>query len=237
LYTRRVAALLFAVLALVLVAAGCGGGGSNSGTDNSGTDTGSSITESIAEIESDGGESSESADDSDHDSDHHSDSDDDDSDHHHSDSDDDDSDHHHSDSDDDSDHHHSDSDDDDDDSDHHSDSDDDSDSHSSGPTPSKAVFIGEADRICSIANAELSREVAKYAKENEISIGADASREDQMKVYEDVVLPSRHRQARELAKLTPPAGDEDQVEDIIWLWSHDIKTDEARNYGLNTCRG
>jgi hypothetical protein len=177
---RRIAALIFAVLALALVAAGCGGGGDSTGSSTA--DSGSSSSESSTE------------------------------------------------------------------------SSDESESSSDSAAPTKAVFIKEADKICSTADAKLSQEVVSYAKANGISVENEPSKDDQSKIYEDVVLPNVHMQAEELEGLTPPAGDEETVEDITSTLTDEIESAEndpgnidentlqeaskkAKAYGLQTCGG
>jgi hypothetical protein len=178
---RRIAALIFAVLALALVAAGCGGGGDSTGSSST-ADTGSSSSESSTE------------------------------------------------------------------------SSDESESSSGGAAPTKAAFIKEADKICSTADAKLSQEVVNFAKEEGISIEDEPGKDDQTKIYENIVLPNVHKQAEDLEALTPPAGDEDTVEDITSTLTDEVESAEddpgnidedtlqeaskkAKAYGLQTCGG
>jgi hypothetical protein len=207
---RRIAALLFAVLALALVAAGCGGGGDSTGSSST-ADTSSSAesstdsSESGDESESDEAESSDESEDESGSGDE-------------------------------------------------SDESESSDESSSGVAPTKAAFIKEADKICSTADVKLSEEVVKYAKEEGISIEEEPSKDDQIKVYENIVLPNIHMQAEELEALTPPAGDEDTVEDITSTLTSEVEDAEgdpgsisedtlqeaskkAHAYGLQTCGG
>lgn len=131
---------------------------------------------------------------------------------------------------------------------------DESESSSSGAAPAKAAFIKEADKICSTADVKLSEEVVSYAKENNISIEEEPSKDDQTKIYEEVVLPNVHKQAEELEGLTPPAGDESEVEDITSTLTQEVEdaesdpgnisedtlkeaSEKAKAYGLQTCGG
>jgi hypothetical protein len=207
---RRIAALIFAVLALALVAAGCGGGGDSTGSSSS-ADTGSSSTESSTD-------SSESSDESESDESESESSDE---------------------------------------AEEESGSEDESEeaeSGSSGAAPAKAAFIKEADKICSTADVKLSEEVVAYAKKEGISIEEEPSKDDQTKIYEEVVLPNIHKQAEDLEGLTPPAGDESEVEDIVSTLTQEVEdaesdpgnisedtlkeaSEKAQKYGLQTCGG
>jgi hypothetical protein len=200
---RRLAALIFAVLALALVAAGCGGGGDSTGGSSS-ADTGSSSAESSTD-------SSESSDESESEESESS-------------------------------------------AEAGSEDEAEEESSSSGASPSKAAFIKEADKICTTADTKLSEEVISYAKENNISIEEEPSKDDQTKIYEAVVLPNIHKQAEDLEALTPPAGDESEVEDITSTLTQEVEdaegdpsnisestlkeaSEKAHAYGLKTCGG
>jgi hypothetical protein len=176
---KRLAVALFAVLAIAVVAAGCGGGGSSSSSGSTGDTTGGS-TES-----SESGSTTESS--------------------------------------------------------------------SGGAAPTKAVFIKEADAICSKADAKLSEEITEYAKENNIPLTEEEpSEDDQAKILEAVVFPNISVQAEELEALTPPEGEEDKVEEITSTLSDEVAeaeenpgdvsedtlegaTEKAQAYGLKTC--
>jgi predicted small secreted protein len=90
-----------------------------------------------------------------------------------------------------------------------------SDTSSSGPAPTKAVFIKEADKICEKADGELNEEVTEYAEENNIPTGKEPTEDQTIEIYEAVVLPNVSGQAEGIAQLTPPEGDEDTVEGIV----------------------
>jgi hypothetical protein len=197
---RRLAALIFAVLALALVAAGCGGGGDSTGSSTA-------DTSSSAESSTDSSESGDEAEDESESGDEAE-----------------------------------------------SESEDESESSSSGSAPTKAAFIKEADKICSTADVKLSEEVVNYAKEEGISIEEEPSKDDQTKIYENIVLPNVHKQAEDLEALTPPAGDEEEVEDITSTLTSEVEDAEsdpgsisedtleeaskkAKAYGLQTCGG
>lgn len=125
---------------------------------------------------------------------------------------------------------------------------------SGGKAPTKAVFIREADKVCGEADAELTEEITEYAKENGISVSGEEepSEEQQLEILHAVVFPNLARQAEEIAALTPPAGEEETVEDITDTLSEEVKEAEeadgvpdestlegaskkAKAYGLTTC--
>jgi hypothetical protein len=137
-------------------------------------------------------------------------------------------------------------------SDDESGSEDESGSDDSG-APSKAAFIKEADKICGASDGVMAEEITDYAKENDIPIEKEEPSEDQeIEIFHAVVLPNIAKQAEELAALTPPAGDEDTVEDITDTLSSEVAAAEgedgipdestleeaskkAKAYGLKTC--
>jgi hypothetical protein len=126
-------------------------------------------------------------------------------------------------------------------------------SESTGEAPTKAVFIKEADEICGDADAVMAEEITDYAKENDIPIEKEEPSEDQqVEIFHAVVLPNIHKQAEEIATLTPPAGDEDTVEDITDTLLSEVEdaegedgipdentleaaSEKAHDYGLKTC--
>jgi hypothetical protein len=124
---------------------------------------------------------------------------------------------------------------------------------SGGAAPTKAAFIKEADEICGDADAVMAEEITDYAKENGIEIEKEEPSEDQqVEIFHAVVLPNIHKQAEDIAALTPPAGDEDTVEDITGTLLSEVEDAEgedgipdedtledaakkAQSYGLKTC--
>jgi hypothetical protein len=171
LYKRKIAAALFALLAMAVIVAGCGGGDDSTGSSTADT-TGSSTSESS----------------------------------------------------------------------------------DSGGAPTKAAFIKEADEVCSKAETELSEEIVAYAEDNGIDLEKEEepSKDQQVEIYEQIVLPNIARQAEELEALTPPAGEEDTVEDITSTLTSEVEEAEedpsnldsgtlegaskkAQAYGLTSC--
>jgi hypothetical protein len=126
-------------------------------------------------------------------------------------------------------------------------------SSSGGAAPTKAAFIKEADKICGAGDGVMAEEITDYAKQNDIPIEKEEPSEDQeIEIFQAVVLPNIAKQAEELAALTPPAGDEDTVEDITDTLSSEVADAEeedgvpdestleeaskkAKAYGLKTC--
>jgi hypothetical protein len=190
---RKIAALIFALLALGLVAAGCGGGGDSTGSSSTADTTSSSSegsesgsgdesAEAEAEGESDEGESG------------------------------------------------------------------------SGAAPTKAAFIKEADQICTAGDTKLSEEVVSFAEGKGIDLEKEEepSEDQQVEIYEQIILPNIAKQAEDLEALTPPAGEEDQVEDITSTLTKEVEEAEedpsdigngtlegaskkAQAYGLKAC--
>jgi hypothetical protein len=128
--------------------------------------------------------------------------------------------------------------------------------NSGGPAPTKAAFIKEADKICGEADAAMTREISKYAAENEIPIseGEEPDEDQQIEIFHAVILPNIGRQAEEIAALTPPKGDEGKIEELTDKLSEEVAEAEeaeatpeestldgatmlAHEYGLKTCGG
>jgi hypothetical protein len=116
----------------------------------------------------------------------------------------------------------------------------------------KAAFIEEADKICSKGNAKISEEISEYAEKTGISITEKGpSEEQEIKIFHLVVLPNIGKQAREIAALTPPKGDEETIEDLTDTLAKEVAeaekakgaadktlrraTEKAHAYGLKTC--
>jgi hypothetical protein len=125
---------------------------------------------------------------------------------------------------------------------------------SGGAAPTKGAFIKKADKLCSKAEVELSEEVIAYAEDNGIDIEKEEepSEDQQTEIYEQIVLPNIARQAEELEALTPPAGEEETVEDITSTLTSEVEEAEedpgnldsgtlegaskkAQAYGLTSC--
>ncbi|MBS1845902.1 MAG: hypothetical protein JST53_15920 [Actinobacteria bacterium] len=107
---------------------------------------------------------------------------------------------------------------------------------SSGPAPTKAAFIKEADKVCSKAELKLSEEVLEFAKENGIDIEKEEEPSDDQKteIYEQIVLPNIANQAKELEALTPPKGDEETIEELTSTLSEEAENADPSNLDENT---
>jgi hypothetical protein len=126
-------------------------------------------------------------------------------------------------------------------------------SEDSGAAPTKAAFIKEADKICGDADEAMNEEILAYAKENDIPIEKEEPTEDQeVELFHAVVLPNIAKQAEQISALTPPAGEEETVEDITDTLTSEVEDAEAvdgvpaedtleeaskkaKAYGLKTC--
>lgn len=98
----------------------------------------------------------------------------------------------------------------------------------SGSAPTKAVFIKEADQICSQADERLNDEVTEFAEANDIPLeNGEPTKEQQIEVYEEVVLPNVAQQGEDIAALTPPEGDEQTIEEITDALAAGVEEAEA----------
>jgi hypothetical protein len=105
----------------------------------------------------------------------------------------------------------------------------------SGPAPSKATFIKEADKICGEAEEELNEEVLEYAKENDIPLKEKEPSEDQqIEILEAVVLPNLAVQSEKIDALTPPEGDEGTIEEITDELNEGVEEGESDPQSLNS---
>jgi hypothetical protein len=127
-----------------------------------------------------------------------------------------------------------------------------SESDSGGEAPTKAAFIKEGDQICTTDEDELNEEITAFAKENGISTNKEPSKDLQIELFHNLVLPNIAKQAEELAALTPPEGDEGTIEDLTDTLSEEVAeaeeedglpgddtlkgaTDKAKAYGFKSC--
>jgi hypothetical protein len=109
-------------------------------------------------------------------------------------------------------------------------------SSAGGPAPTKAVFIKEADAVCTAADTKLSEEVVGFAEDHGIDIEKEEepSKDQQVEIYEQIVLPNIAKQAEELEALTPPKGDESTVEDLTSTLTSEVEEAEADPSNINT---
>lgn len=126
--------------------------------------------------------------------------------------------------------------------------DDEEEPQTTGEPLTKEEFIAQADQICADGNAEIEE-----ASSAEFSSGSVAQEEVDAFVVE-VTLPNIQEQSDQIAALTPPEGDEDQVDAILEALNSAIDEAEADpalasaidspfqeanrlvlDYGLNEC--
>jgi hypothetical protein len=88
------------------------------------------------------------------------------------------------------------------------------DSDSTTATLTKAAFIKQGDAICAKATKESEAEAEEFADENGFKL-EKATEEQLEEAITDVLVPSLNKQAEELDALGAPAGDEEQVEEIV----------------------
>ncbi len=82
------------------------------------------------------------------------------------------------------------------------------------PPLTKAQLIKQGDRICEESELRRNAGFQKYIKEGEEGKPLPGKAEQEQLVV-DIALPEFERQAEELSELTPPAGDEEQIDAII----------------------
>ena len=110
---------------------------------------------------------------------------------------------------------------------------------SGGEAPTKAVFIKEADKICTDDENELDEEIEAFAKEKGFAESEEPSEALQIEAFHDLVLPNIARQAEDLASLTPPEGDEETIEELTDTLSEEVEAAEAESGlpGEDTLKG
>jgi hypothetical protein len=82
----------------------------------------------------------------------------------------------------------------------------------SGSALTKAEMIKQGDAICKKTNDVQGAAITKADKQEPI---AERSEPDRLKLVVSAVLTPASKEAEELAELTPPAGDEEQLEAIV----------------------
>jgi hypothetical protein len=119
-------------------------------------------------------------------------------------------------------------------------------------SPTKAEFVKQADAICQ--KGDDKRTSGLQSKEQYISNAPTrkAMRFRQKVLYRTVVVPSMQQEAEELAALTPPSGEEEEVEAVLGAFDRAIAGAEkgpgepdqqafedfneaAEGFGLKTC--
>lgn len=76
----------------------------------------------------------------------------------------------------------------------------------------RADYIAQADKIC----AETSARVDAELKRRQQRVGTDvATGKEVVEFYEEVTIPELERMYKQIGELTPPPGEEDQIEAIL----------------------
>lgn len=86
------------------------------------------------------------------------------------------------------------------------------DDEDSTASDAQADFIAQADQICSEASARINAEAEKRQQEAGSDVG---SGRDVIDLYTEVTIPELKRMFDQIGELTPPPGDEEQVEQIL----------------------
>jgi hypothetical protein len=102
-------------------------------------------------------------------------------------------------------------------------------------TPTKTAFIKEADAICKHADDEQTKALEGVVKSK--GSLANMSIAEQQELAVEVGLPPVQQEAEELGDLTPPAGDESEVEAFVKSIEEGTKKAEANPALLNAGAG
>jgi hypothetical protein len=81
-------------------------------------------------------------------------------------------------------------------------------------SPTKAAFIKKADALCAKGNTRINLEIEKFAAESK-SGTAGSARAQEEAMLSQVLAPGIGRQADEIASLSAPKGDEEEIEAIV----------------------
>ena len=88
-----------------------------------------------------------------------------------------------------------------------------SDSTSSSLT--KAEYIKQGDAVCKKGSGEIEEEVDTYAKENNISLKSEPSKEQLEAISENVIIPAVQSQLDGLKALGTPSEDEGRSNEVL----------------------
>jgi|GEM_PF-1330486 len=105
----------------------------------------------------------------------------------------------------------------------------------SGEPLTKAQFIKRANTICAKTKQRQSTALGAYLKQDEGALSAD--RKSQEKLILAVAVPPFQQQVEELAALSPPEGDEAEVERIISGFEEALQATEENPDTLIRGRG
>ena len=80
--------------------------------------------------------------------------------------------------------------------------------------PAKAEFVKQADAICKRGGDEIHQDSEALKKRLGLKPSASLSKSQKEELIEVVVIPSVRKQAEGVARLTPPPGDESEVNEL-----------------------
>jgi hypothetical protein len=92
---------------------------------------------------------------------------------------------------------------------------------------SKAEFIKKADAICTAGGKRTQEEFASYIKEKKLTGKKEPTPAQLTEVSEEIQVPALKRQAEEISALGAPAGDEDQINELVDAIDEGIENVEA----------
>jgi hypothetical protein len=86
---------------------------------------------------------------------------------------------------------------------------------SSDDSLTKAEYIKQGDALCKKGGEEIEADVKSYAKENDISLKTEPTKEQLGELSENVVIPGINNQLDGLKGLGTPSEDEDLANELI----------------------
>ena len=92
------------------------------------------------------------------------------------------------------------------------------------PPPTKQEFIAQADAICRSTEQDLSAAQEGYGPTRAVTprVHTRADRKEEAEFIEDEVIPTFQRQLDEIRELTPPPGDEEEIEAALAAAERDL---------------
>jgi hypothetical protein len=102
----------------------------------------------------------------------------------------------------------------------------------SGP-PSKAEFTKEMEAVCTKSKATRYREAEAYRRKHEKELEAYEPIPREERIIRAIVLPSVLKEAKDLAALEPPAGEEKKIEVMIAEIEAGVKKAKKNPYSIS----
>jgi hypothetical protein len=96
--------------------------------------------------------------------------------------------------------------------------------------PTKVAFIKQADAICARADSKQESEFRSYVEKHPAN---KLTRAQQSSVIVTIALPPIKAEAEEISELTPPDGDDDQVQKIVEGMEQGVKAAEKRPMSMS----